>query len=360
MLNIIVIVVILVIQEYGSWMQKYGTKRNNTINDTLIERDKNLPVCWFFEKAPIYVRKAYRTSIIFSNFLPKIKTFMLVRNPIKHMISYTSIQYKKSHIHIDDDDKKISKKESLEQWMYNFLQTKYNTIDSNTNETIGYSAVIQQCNLFADKLKFEFDHENEKWIVQQYKQFIGAYLYQAKVLNVIFSRDILDRQESMFAATVIFPAVLMFVYNYDEKFGYKNWNNFRIIQFEWLYSKHMNDALSMIKCWLQTGDDMKQSFDFDMHSNKKINHGNNDKAFYQSYNKCPKVFFNSKKYYKHVSNILIDKIPEKKVSWAIQDDISKQYKQFFIDFFTPCNNALSVLIQHRPEVLLGLWKPWSW
>ena len=43
----------------------------------------NEPVCWFFQKAPSYVRRAFVDSIVFANFLPKMKTIMLTRNPLK-------------------------------------------------------------------------------------------------------------------------------------------------------------------------------------------------------------------------------------------------------------------------------------
>ena len=338
----------------------------NSINNDVYNKDK--PVCWFFEKAPSYVRRAYADSIILANFLPKMKAIMLARNPIKQMISYVSDEYRELGVY---------NKKSLEAWMYNFIKrhnrnSRFANKNGNRNVTVGFPAILEQCKSFSNKFATKNNNKNqngddykyndsylwdEKSILQEYKEFIGGYLYQAKVLNTILG-DGQVRKTSFFETTVIFPAVLMFVYNCDETFGFKNWNNFRLIQFEWLYSEFMNDGLSMIKCWLQTGDDMKHSFNFSMNSDYGSRTGD-DNAFYQSYYKCPKAFFNDKKYYKDISNVLISKISVKTGSWAIQNDISNEYKQFFIDFFTPCNNALVTLLNQRPEVLLGQWIQWT-
>ena len=304
------------------------------------------PVCWFLEKSPDYARKAYMTSIIFSNLLPKTKTLMLAREPIKQMISYVSNFF-------EHENRYATLTSSLDESMYNYLNRHYDT---------GYKDILKECTIFANTFKNisinintnigvdddddDDDVIDKNWITMQYRKFLLKYLYQAVILDNIFAENKKNREEATFETTVIFPAVLLFVYNYDETFGYSNWNQFRLVQFEWLYTQYMNDRLAMIKCWLQTDDEFK----FDKSTTDRFN----------GFDDCPRVFYHDKQYYDHVSSVLDVKATDKENSKSIEQDVGDQYKDFFVNFFKPCNNALFTLVHHRQDILIGQWTNWQY
>ena len=258
---------------------------------------------------------------------------MLAREPIRQMISYVSHYFSRVRTNL-----------SLDSWIYEYISDHYNT---------GYKDILDQCTIFANTFETSSNtndnminnnnnNNNNDWSTMEYRKFIIKYLYQARVVDTIFAQEYKNRRQSIFESTVIFPALLMFVYNYDEKFGYSNWNQFRLVQFEWLYSQHMNHGLSMIKCWLQTDRTPTASDN------------------YNGFHDCPQIFYNDRQYFNNISNLLTSKIGARANSRAIEDDVNQEYKQFFIDFFQPCNRALVSLIQHRPEILLGEWVYWEY
>ena len=125
------------------------------------------------------------------------------------MISYVSDEYRKKRRH---------SKQSLDEWMYKFVKNHDDFNSKQTNitkkEKIGYSAILEQCKLFSDKSEIMMKSDrDEKSILQEYKEFIGGYLYQAKVRNTILGGGQV-RQTSSFETTVIFPAVLLYIYNH--------------------------------------------------------------------------------------------------------------------------------------------------
>ena len=289
---------------------------------------------------------------------------MIARHPIKQMISWTSSGYKmyvkaKNNSKCNMDPNCITK--TFENWMKDYITG----IEKKSPSTAGYNAILNECKTFTNSFTTINDNDDDAnidninninninnidWIMQQYKHFIGQYLYHAKSKgNNVFSFGSVDRRRTFFQVTVLFPALLMFIYNYDEMFGYKNWNNFRLIEYEWLYydAQHMNDGLTMIKCWLQTGDDLSNKFNF------------NNFTIDESYYKCPKVFHYNKKYYDKLTDIFMEKKEHKFKSWAIQTDIDNQNKQFFLDFYRPCTQAMVTLINQRKEIQMGGWIPWT-
>ena len=283
---------------------------------------------------------------------------MIARNPIKQMISWVTDGYKEYIESLNTyawqsltlTNKNNINNVSLEQWMHKYI------IHHDSNKNIGYKAISNQCKQFNNKFSLlgnnhkHYNHDQD-WMNQEYKIFVGKYLYQTKVLNSIFGKDSHDRQETFFEVTVLFPALLMFIYNYDETFGLKNWNNFRLIQYEWLYynSKTMMDGLTIIKCWLQMNNDLKYTYTFDF---KDIN------VVDQSFDKCSKVFHENKNYYNQLKNIF-NKTKENKVKhWSMKNDVDARYKKFFVNFYQPCVESLLILIEHRREVVMGSWLPW--
>lgn len=235
---------------------------------------------------------------------------------------------------------------SIEQYIYEFWQS----------HNKGFDIVRQQCTIFYDNYVSNlntFDNKSDNdtlWITQQYKKFLVEYVWQEKIENSIFAKTkFQDRVEATFETTVVFPNLLLYVYNYDETFGFKNWDNFRFIQMEWLYA-NMHDGLSIIKCWIQMS---SYNPNFQFESNRI------DSNSFDAYQNCPKVFFNDKKYYQKMKE-KFDKLSDQhKNSWTIESNVNKQYKQRFLNFYKPCNDALYALVLQRHEILIGNWFDWD-
>ena len=172
------------------------------------------------------------------------------------------------------------------------------------------------------------------------KDFLKIYLYEAVIKSDIFiGVDSSSRHKKAFTTSLYFVSLIFYLYSYDEAFGYKNWNQFRVIQFEWLYGtneitgdSNMFNALSSIKCWLQTD---KEIID---------NYNNNP------FENCPIIFGNDRNYYNKKKNIL-DNLSRRKVNSKTHTSLTDEYENKFEQFYYPIKQLFLLLLNHRMETM---------
>ena len=139
-----------------------------------------------------------------------------------------------------------------------------------------------------------------------------------------------------------YPIYWTFIY--DERFGKNNWNEFKIVQFDWLYND-LGLSMGAIKCWMQLNIKNMNQID------------SRDKLF----DICSKSFFDNKKYFDHVNNILQSQSNVKHAhSNYDEDEVTQQDRQHFDDIYYPCNKALYSLLKVRKhDILIGQWLQWK-
>ena len=313
------------------------------------------------EKTPVYQQKPL-ISIIFSNYLPNTKVIMIARNPVKQMWSYI-FHFENSIIHHGNLGYNRSKFDN------NFKFSKYvwdNFFDEKVNK---FTSIRNQCDTFQNIIS-NGSNSNSNYNYD-YRKYVGRYLtewlsfgYGASSRNEALdveslikmgplslgnSRGNIDvNEDAIIGAPMIFPSVLMYVYNYDEIYGYKNWNNFRVIQSEWLFS-NLIDAMGIIKCWIQLNKEI---------TIEHLNNNNND-----IFDICPQIYSNDKEYFNNLKQRFeyhqTHKENSKTKNATMLPSDNNQYGQMFADFFNPCSNALVKLLKDRKELLFGAWIDWA-
>ena len=285
----------------------------------------NEPICWFFEKGA-NVRSAYKVAPIFANLLIETKTLMIVRNPLKQLISYVTLDF---------ENRGLNNTYNIDEFMYKFYQNKTSFL--YIKKQIKYLLTnLTYINTSPNEINENLI--NSKIILNFFKN----YLYEALVKCSLYIDGTLEihmkqgRIEKAFGATTHAIPLLFYIYAYDESFGYNNWNQFRIIQYEWLYNQNnFFNGLSVIKCWLQTNIEIK-----------------ND-----AFNKCPQIFYNNKKYFDKIK-IKIDQLSQIKVGHRTHNIMDEFHKNAFKEFYQPFKQLFLFILQKRPQLLLGEWIDW--
>ena len=302
----------------------------------------NEPICWLIEKDVTKSRRAYLIAPIYANLLPKTKVLMIVREPIAQMISFVTKTSNLNSKHIVHS----KYKSDVAAWMY-----KYYIQD------IVYSKIRQGCkDLFENLTQLNTSQLKKELTVnflnsKMIKNFFKLYLYYGAALD---SLDIMEgnRQDKSFSTTVHIAPFLLFIYSYDEVFGYNNYSNFRLIQHEWLYS-NLFQGLVTIKCWLQTNKEIKLDVD---------NMDNYNTMYMYMYDECHEIFFDSKEYYNEMKKYFVDK---KTMDYKINSKtpigyrINEEYEQKLIQFYKPMVQLLIFVVKQRHELLLGQWNEWN-
>ena len=329
-----------------------NVKYNYNYNNNSYSFDKSWPYCWFYEKGS-NVRMAFMIAPIFANKLGQTRTLMIVREPLKQLVSFVQLDIDTLTRHSrnprNSRNSKNSGSDYLGRYLWNFYQE---------NEAFGY--IQEQSALLLDKLIYlqsiennNNNNDNKLLLKSDYlinsnatKEFLQIYLYHATVRSDIYIDDkfsLETRHGKAFTMSMYFVSLIFYLYAYDESFGYKNWNQFRVIQFEWLYGKdkisgesNMFNAICTIKCWLQT--------------NKEI--------INNPFKNCPIIFGNDRNYYNKKKKSLNQRSKTKRNS-ITHSTLTNQYKEKFEQFYHPITKLFLLLLNHRKEILLGEWKPWE-
>lgn len=325
------------------------------------EMDTKLPLCWYIEKTPSYSRSCIYVAPIYANLYPKIKLLLLVRDPVNQLISFNSY---------DDTSSNIDTNISTEAKIYNYYKTNLN-----------FYKIRKLCNIVLNKMKHLTGNNNETKIskigskkktndignISEWnnilRYFMTQYLYNAMVKHSINTRDISDRLGLSLAATMHVTSLIFYIYAYDEAFGFGNWNQFRIMQYEWIFDKNtfaenssnVFNALAIIKCWLQM--DISIQFDTDDSSD---HNGENYYTSFNAFSRCPDVFFGSQRYYNQLKFLINQEKAKRKLNSKTKKTVVDTYhRELLANFYEPLVKLFLVLMKQRKEVLLGGWVQWQ-
>ena len=315
------------------------TNSSGNINiDTKIESAKfkskvNKPDCWLFQKYT-HLLNRYHLAIIFVNIFPRLKIFIIVRNPTDREVS--QLHFGQTNIKLTGQNIESIHNMTREEFIFEKKYIGKNSQDMKTNLIID-----EQCLQFVQDLKilqFKSDVENVDCdeILFVYKK-MAVQLLKQKYMNTTQTMN----------SNRLAPKIIYWTYIYDEKFGYRNWNQFRIVQFDWLY-RNLTQSMGVIKCWLQ----MNKQFD--------ENNVDVDVDDIDLFQQCGEIYFNDLEYFKSVNRKLINE-SHIKVAHAKydKDPLTLQDRKNFNSIYYPCNRALDALIETRKEILLGNWIPWD-
>ena len=295
----------------------------------LYNMTNNQPICWFIEKDVRKGRKGYLMGPLFANVLPKQKVILLVREPSKQTISFVS----EGNTANDIDSRMYQVYTSHKQYLQlrQAAMDMYNDLEKLSDESL--------------KKELTTNFLNSKIM----KRYFKTYYYKAAVDDVL-TIDSGKREDKSFSTTVHISSFLLFLYAYDEAFGYNNYNNFVLIQHEWLYSDII-DGLVTIKCWLQTGKRL--------HTDRtSIINEKNDKDY--NYNQCKRIWFDNKDYYNEMIDFFEKRTNYKVNAWTHKGfEMRQEYIEKFHAFYKPFVNAFLIVLQQRQEVLLGKWIDWK-
>ena len=211
----------------------------------------------------------------------------------------------------------------------------------NVEKNMTFEEFFEKKKIFTDDHDTDIDHV----LREIYREFVSKYLSQW--LKFGFGNN-KYHWHGIIGAPMIFPILMTYVLAYDEVYGFRNWNKYRIIQSEWLFSD-LAIADGFIKCWVQTN----KQLTVEMIENSKNG----------VFDKCSEIYFNDRNYYislhEHLRNDQNKKENSKvKDSNKLPSD-SNQYGRMFADFFEPCTQALYSLMATRKELLIGGWIDWK-
>ena len=284
---------------------------------------KYIDYCFFFEKAPGYIRSPFVTIWI-ANLLKKTKYLTILRNPINHVWS--------NYFHFGGGKHKKWNK------LGNNAREKYIINAFNNISSIDYlNNICININIKYIKIKQIAKNGKERYLLMReyYKLLIIEYFKR----RYIKPKDIMKK--SKIAKTIwssyIVPILFIGIFVNDQVFINNKWNewdpisneiilNYKYIQFEWLWNNTL-DSMRLLKCWITKG--------FRINNNKceyKRNDKENKKLFYQI----------------------------KKTNSKAKIGYSSWYKQEIINIFTPCTQILlNIIINDRPNLVIGEWLKWE-
>lgn len=370
------------IQGFGSHWEKIFTNTSETkcihpsypssvdTSNMNLKDGNNLPYCWFIEKSPNLSRNP-TIGTIFSNYLPKVKLLQIVRNPITLIWSWIYAFHSKQLYYRYNNDTMLYTKyllnyyqqstilQTMRQECVNInlqfemvlaqagIQTSINTATTASRDDDDHITMGDGLQTFVHVTPGqaqEIDNKMEKY----YLDFIKAYLHQKFVYTATHDvqlvadvnddiniskktkkkknvkhaprlfRPSVEVLESLIWVSLMYPTFLFYVLSYDGTFGFENWDQFRLIQFEYVFSD-LDVALDNVKCWLQS-----TNLAFEDNALKSDNVNTGDKHMARSQGSM---------------------------------DVKSQY--FFKQMLNPCYKALDHTLLYRSELLLGKWIPWD-
>ena len=297
---------------------------------------------WLVDKEPGNLHSIL-ISIVFSNYYPKLKVFAIARHPIDELMSI-AWHYKQS-IMSNFETRQLQQRQSMEQIVYSLIQQYW--------EKFEFLSMQHECQSFVKLFKLDHDDENinfDKNSNQFFEKFMYKIRYMVKQMlhyKQIIMAQIENEEEKLISIVLnnplILHAVIFWMYVYDEKFGYDNWNQFRIIQHEWMISD-LSISLGVIKCWLQTNQQIVVT-------------NTHDK--YIMFKKCPQIYFYDEDYYYRIATKL-ERESHVKMAHQTQSTRYFQARKKLTHFYKPCTDGLIQLLQYRNELLLGSWVPYKY
>ena len=264
--------------------------------------DNQMMFCYLIEKGPSYINSPW-VAPIYTTLLPKIKVIGLIRDPIKHVWSnYWAFGkiYDENGYDFEKDVDKIERyihNKFIESKSFDLLREFCIEMNLNWKQDIGYKV-----------MKNNF-----------YLKLMGLYMR----LRFIEPMDILIglRTDSFIWFPLSFIHILFWINAYDDIIN-KQWiNNFKMIQFEYLFS-NISQAANKIKCWLSNNNERDCVY-FDISSKHNNLTQNKNHALY----------------------------PQQP---------SDNFVNVLKDLFYPFNEALYHLLHDRPDILIGKWVEWKY
>lgn len=306
----------------------------------LTMENSNFPHCILFEK---YINLVWspETALIFSNYFAQMKVFIVVRNPterLQSILNFGGIQktmfemYQSSPMYENN-----CQKYNLTRYQCIF-KTRYS--NNNTADYKNHHQIDKQCLIFSQQLDLlnSNNGENDVKHFQIYHNFVAEMLCQIYLSN---------KKVTRLVAFIIF-----WTYIYDEKFGFKNWNQLKLIQFDWIFND-LSLSIGIVNCWIQLNLDSTVLNQFSDISDIKM------------YQQCKRAYFENKKYFNSANQLLIQQQNVKRfhADYDLKKDQFTQddKRKFTNHVFYSCNKALySILRTRMDQLLLGQWLPWEY
>eukprot|EP01084_Bolivina_argentea_P281959 482532_1 len=213
----------------------------------MIDNDNNSNnYCYLIEKAPFYSQHPW-IPIVYANILPRVKLLTIVRNPVSHILS-AAYAYKP-----------IKDRKNMSLVMENIIN-ELEHLTAFNNLSIECVKINNKWNTLKDKDPME-RYLNMKFI---YKTFIVQFMWE-KYVNLHVNNSMIYGWSAF-----VFPTILTAFIAYDELKN--NYINYKIIQFEWMYSddKHIAGLMKSIYCWVMNINESECSPIIDTDQNIKL------------------------------------------------------------------------------------------
>ena len=331
------------------WFDQYYEKINSNINYN--KYNESRIKCWLIEKF-VGLVDTFAPAIMYSTYFPKLKVFTIFRNPTDRLVSrmHFGVQEKK---YLKMKQILIEKNMTREQYVYHTHFYDSPNITKSTYYKLNHE-IDQQCLLFSQLLDWieinQSNYDNKYSDNNNYNVMSTIMSAQRDVVDVFVSRAAYDsRQRGRGGNEFDRPLtawMIYWIYVYDIMFGYDNWNQFRIIQFDWLYGD-VPRGLGAIKCWLQLNKQI--SIENELRDIRRID----------IFEHCPEIYFNNKEYFKGVNDKIVGSTTKRAHGEYHSDPLTKIDRLNYDKMFYPCTKALVSLIKKRRNILLGQWHPWS-
>eukprot|EP01083_Nonionella_stella_P167766 564693_1 len=275
----------------------------------------NQSTCYLVEKGPGQSRVPW-VPILFANLMPRTKTFIIVRNPVYHVVS-CAIAF--GFATKGSDQREI----------------KHGIVDAIRSHE-GFNVLTNVCKEINHKWNSYGDAMHRfVQLKTDYKRFIVTYLWRKFVDPMdIQSRGL--REDLFMWAPFTFPVFLISLFSHDEVLNNTVWydwtpiQSYRVVQFEWLYADIPN-AMKTIKCWVME----LNTIECDTHLPDAQNRDIFESESIERHN--------------HIENATVWQQP-----YAWYEDNIRQ-------LFNPCYDTMQhILLHDRPHLLLGEWKSWNY
>ena len=298
--------------------------------------------CWLVEKF-VGIVKNVNVPIAFATYLPKLKVFAIIRNPTNRLVSLLHFGKKdKEYAAIDYKIEKSGLTREQHYYRNEFYQDmrmKNGRLSHSSDYTRNHAIDIQ-CLTFSDKLEDIHSNTNIDGNINS-DELMSP---EREIARTIFKEPDSNRMMAW---------MIVWTFIYDKMFGYDNWNQFRMVQFEWFY-QNVPRSMGVVKCWLQ----LNKQIGVTPNNNKNKNKFEITEI--DVFKQCPQIYFNNKKYFEKINKRFKTQSKVKRAHANYDTNpLTKTDRNNFNEVFYPCNKALFSLLRQRMSLLLGQWIDWG-
>ena len=344
----------------------FYTKQMNNFNEYYnsgkvgkSEEESNVS-CWLVEKFTGLVFN-YEMAIVSAIYFPKLKIFAMIRNPTNRLISlmyFGKADEKYRSMITTFNNLDITRAEYV--YKHEFYSNNKN-ITTKDGWNLVYSKdyqmnheIDQQCLIFSQKLENignNYSIDNYDIIIDKNANNTDIDRNEIMLSERALVRKIFDQKTLQ--TNRLLAWMILWTFVYDKLFGYDNWNQFRMVQFEWFFD-NVARSMGVIKCWLQLNKQVKIE-KIDNNDDKKKDISTDD-----IFEQCPEIYFNDKKYFHQINKQLKLESKNKRAHGNYDGDpLTKHDRMNFDQVFYPCNQAFFSLLRKRRHLLLGEWIQWD-